>query len=196
MSKRRRNQLLWLIIIGLFSFILAFIHVPLPRIVNAFSQSLIQSPAIVEEPQPTTYWPLTYLPQDTKVNSEFSLSRKHPISNVYTRHNGIDLNCAIGTPLLSAESGTVSWIDDPKGWGKAILIIGDRPGIEFLYAHADTRDAALKNSWISGGTPIGTCGSTGASTGPHLHFELIINNEETNPRQYLEKLGLLPADTK
>ena len=196
MNKRRRNQLLWIIILGLFSFIIAFIRVPLPRIVNAFSQSLIQSPAIVEEPQPTTYWPLTYLPQDTKVNSEFSLSRRHPVSGIYRPHNGIDLGCSMGTPLLSAESGTVTWITDPYGLGNAILIIGDRPGIEFLYAHADTRDAALQNSWISGGTPIGTCGSTGASTGPHLHFELIINNENTNPRQYLEKLGLLPADTK
>lgn len=180
-------------IIAMLAFLVAYANVPLRQMASAVqhtAHSLIQAPAIADEPQTTPYWPLAYLPQDTKVNSEFSLSRKHPISNVYTRHNGIDLDCELGTPLLSAESGTVSWIDDPNGWGKAILIIADRPGIEFLYAHASTRVADHKNAWIAGGTQIGTCGSTGSSTAPHLHFELIINNVEINPREYLELLGL------
>ena len=190
----RRRHLPQYAIIAMLAFLFAYANVPLRQMavsaVHHTAHSLIQAPAIAEEPQPTPVWPLAYTPQETIVTSEFSLSRKHPTSGVYRPHNGIDLGCSTGTPLLSAESGTVIWITDPHGLGNAILIIGDRTGTEFLYAHADTRVAELENKWVAGGTQIGACGSTGASTGPHLHFELIINNVEINPREYLELLGL------
>lgn len=176
------------------AFCVATIFVPnMPSVVPAYVQNAIGFPSPATEPPPTTEkaWPLPYAPDETIVTSEFDLARKHPISGQIRPHKGIDLACDIGTPIHATEAGSVYWIDsDPNGWGNTVWMVGDRPGVEFIYAHMDSRIPELVGKWVAPGTEIGTCGETGGATGPHLHFELIVDNLEINPRTYLEEMGL------
>lgn len=98
-------------------------------------------------------------------------------------HNGIDLAAAAGTPIYAAKSGTVSFV----GWygtgGKAV-IIEHGGGLRTIYMHMSDWGTTAGTA-VNAGDLIGYVGSTGFSTGPHLHFQVEVNRTPVNPRHYL-----------
>ncbi len=97
--------------------------------------------------------------------------RIHPISGTWQMHTALDLAGRTGTPILAAGSGRVIHVENQtSNYGKMIII--DHPtGYRTLYAHLDTFSVSL-GDYVSAGTQIGTMGSTGRSTGSHLHFSI------------------------
>ena len=103
----------------------------------------------------------------------------------YTReHAGVDFPADEGTPVLAAADGTVVYADFTGGYGNCVIIDhGD--GYSTMYAHMEEILVAPGDA-VSRGDEIGTVGSTGMSTGPHLHFEFRIDEEPTDPEDYWE----------
>jgi murein DD-endopeptidase MepM/ murein hydrolase activator NlpD len=97
--------------------------------------------------------------------------RVHPISGTRRFHSGTDIGAAQGTPVLAAYSGRVKGADYLGGYGLAITIEHKNGTLDTLYAHL-SQISVRPGDWVEQGTMIGEVGSTGASTGPHLHFEL------------------------
>jgi Membrane proteins related to metalloendopeptidases len=98
-------------------------------------------------------------------------------------HTGIDLAGNSGSPFIAAASGTVVEAGWAGGYGKMILIDHGN-GVKTRYAHASTILVSTGQR-VDKGQTIGSVGSTGNATGPHLHFEVIINGNTVNPRNYL-----------
>jgi murein DD-endopeptidase MepM/ murein hydrolase activator NlpD len=98
-------------------------------------------------------------------------------------HAGIDIGAGSGTPIKAAKSGVVSFSGQMNGYGN-VIIISHGGGFSTLYAH-QSRLAAGDGQSVSQGDVIGYVGSTGHSTGPHLHFETRVNGSPENPMRYL-----------
>lgn len=100
-------------------------------------------------------------------------------------HKGIDIAAPTGTPIYAVRKGTVIFSGWQDGYGKVIKIdIGDDTVI--IYGHCSVLNVS-KNDLVSSGEKIGEVGSTGNSTGPHLHFEVRKNDIPQNPEPYLKK---------
>lgn len=98
-------------------------------------------------------------------------------------HNGIDLAVPFGTPIKAAQSGTVITAGWMGGYGRTVIIRHDN-GLVTLYAHA-SRLLVKRGERIQQGQIIARVGSSGNSTGPHLHFEVVVNNRPQNPLRFL-----------
>ena len=99
-------------------------------------------------------------------------------------HSGFDIACEEGTPILAAESGVVVLsMDTSTGYGRYV-IIDHGNGMQTLYGHMNTRLCSV-GEYVARGQIIGLVGSTGNSTGPHLHFEVRINGERVPAEPYL-----------
>jgi murein DD-endopeptidase MepM/ murein hydrolase activator NlpD len=96
--------------------------------------------------------------------------RTHPISGTSRFHSGTDIGAPMGTPVLAALAGQVTLADFMGGYGLAIALDHSKGTQQTLYAHL-SEIFVKPGEWIKQGTVIGRVGSTGASTGPHLHFE-------------------------
>jgi len=105
--------------------------------------------------------------------------RIHPISGNREFHTGVDIALPTGTEILAAHSGTVTFAGVRGGYGNFVIIQSD-DGIETRYAHCD-RLLVSTGQWVDAGDVIATVGSTGMSTGPHLHFEVILWERRVNP---------------
>ena len=110
--------------------------------------------------------------------------RYHPIFKKEKFHQGIDFRAPIGTPIIAPAGGEVLIAKSAAGWGKHILIQHDET-YQTKYAHLSELkvDVGMK---IKQGEVIGLVGSTGASTAPHLHYEVIKNGKRVNPVHYFE----------
>lgn len=117
-----------------------------------------------------------------RITSRFGM-RNHPVTGVRKMHNGIDLAAPKGTPILSCQSGKVIISQYSSSYGNYI-VVDHGGGISTLYAHLDSRYANVGDS-VKCGQQIGTMGSTGMSTGPHLHFEVRVNGEKVNPESHI-----------
>ena len=121
------------------------------------------------------------------VNSGFGW-RTHPISGRGEHHTGLDLRGAHGTPIRAADDGTVTFAGWMRGYGNTIVIdhgvnsAGQR--ITTLYAH-NSINHVTQGQRVTRGHHIANVGSTGISTGPHLHFEVLINGTPQNPGPFL-----------
>ncbi len=127
-------------------------------------------------------WPVTGF----RVTSNFGY-RRHPIHRKRIMHTGLDLAKPRNTPVKAADSGTVIHSGWRGGYGKVVMINhGNRNGqnIVTLYAHLQST-SVRKGQKVSKGNIVGKVGSTGYSTGPHLHFEVRRNGKPVNPRSYL-----------
>ena len=115
-------------------------------------------------------------------------SRVHPIYNVQRFHTGIDIGAPQGRAVLAVESGTVvrSGISGSlhSGYGR-IVIIDHGDGYSTLYAH-HSQNLVSEGEEVSRGQTIARIGATGTATGPHLHFEVLVNGEHTNPMDYIQ----------
>ncbi len=96
--------------------------------------------------------------------------RVHPITGDNRFHSGIDLGASTGTPILAAYSGNVEVADAVSGYGLAV-ILNHNNAEQTLYGHM-SQILVRPGQWVQQGTIIGLVGSTGMSTGPHLHFEV------------------------
>jgi len=125
-------------------------------------------------------WPV---PSSRNVTSGFG-TRMHPVFRVMRQHLGIDIAAGHGTNVVAADSGTVITSDFNSSYGNYIVIShgyndrGER--ITTLYAHLSSR-SVRRNDTVEKGQVIGRIGSTGISTGPHLHFEVTVNGTRVNP---------------
>jgi len=108
--------------------------------------------------------------------------RVHPIYGYTRMHNGLDMNAAMGQPIVAAADGTVFFAEVKGGYGNSIMI-DHGGGMVTLYAH-QSRFAVGVGTRVTAGQVIGYAGSTGVSTGPHLHFEVRINGKPVNPVKY------------
>ena len=109
--------------------------------------------------------------------------RLHPVHGYYRMHNGVDLACAQGTPIYASRSGQVTTATYGKDAGYYVSINhGD--GFASVYMHM-THYVVKAGSYVSQGQLIGYVGSTGASTGPHLHFGISYNGTYVNPMKYI-----------
>ena len=109
--------------------------------------------------------------------------RIHPVTGQYKFHNGVDLANSRGTPIRAARSGKVTVATYGGTYGYYVTINhGD--GYSSLYAHM-THYVVSKGDTVSKGQVIGYMGSTGRSTGPHLHFSIFYNGSSVNPMNYI-----------
>lgn len=110
--------------------------------------------------------------------------REDPIAKVRSFHTGVDMACPKGTPILASQSGRVVTVGLNRVYGNYI-IIDHGNGYKTLYAHM-SKTIAKKGAWVNQGAKIGLVGTTGYSTGPHLHFTVYKNNERINPMTVLK----------
>jgi len=118
------------------------------------------------------------LPVKGRMTSPFG-ERFHPILGYVRFHKGVDLAASEGTPIVAAAEGRILSAGWAGGYGRSV-VISHAGGIETRYGHM-SRIAAYAGEMVSRGQVIGYVGSTGLSTGPHLHFEVTRNGQPVNP---------------
>lgn len=132
---------------------------------------------VVRKGSGTLTWPV---PAGGYISSPFGYRTETAINN----HTGMDIAIATGNAIVAADTGTVTRVIDASyGYGK-YLIVNHGNGMSTLYAHCSKIYAKVGQS-VSRGETIAAIGSTGYSTGPHLHFEVILNGKKVNPAPYL-----------
>ena len=124
-------------------------------------------------------WPST---NSTQITSYYGM-RYHPILKKNRMHTGLDINAANGTSIIAANKGTVLAAGWQGDYGNAV-IIDHGGGITTLYAHS-SKVLVSKGDTVEAGDTIAKVGSTGLSTGPHLHFEVRKDGELTDPLDYV-----------
>ena len=117
------------------------------------------------------------------VSSSFGY-RADPFNGAAAFHAGLDFPGPMGSPIYAAAAGTVTFVGYKQGYGKCIEIAHGN-GLMTRYGHL-SGFAARVGQKVEPGLRIGAMGSTGRSTGPHLHFEVRINDRPVNPRPFLE----------
>lgn len=122
---------------------------------------------------------------ERRVTSEFG-NRVDPITGKRKGHGGMDLAVPTGTPIRAALGGTVTVSKYNAGGYGYYVCIDHGNGLVTLYGHCSQLLARVGQT-VEAGDIIALSGSTGRSTGPHLHFEVRVNGERTNPRTYLPK---------
>ncbi|MFZ6718562.1 peptidoglycan DD-metalloendopeptidase family protein [Undibacterium sp. Ji49W] len=116
----------------------------------------------------------------TRVSSGFSM-RVHPISGQWKAHKGVDFAAATGTPIRASADGVVDSAAPSNGYGN-LVVLKHWNNYSTAYAHMSRFAAGIhKGSKVSQGDVIGYVGTTGWSTGPHLHYEFRVNNEARDP---------------
>lgn len=116
----------------------------------------------------------------SRISSGFSM-RKHPISGRWKRHQGVDFAAPTGTPIRASGDGVIDFIGVQGGYGN-FIVIKHWNNYTTAYAHMSRFAKKMrKGTKVNQGEVIGYVGSTGWSTGPHLHYEFRVNNQPRNP---------------
>ena len=110
--------------------------------------------------------------------------RVHPIRGTWTMHNGVDMAAAQGTPIYAAKSGRVTVASFQAGGAGYYVSINHGDGFSSIYMHM-THYIVSPGMYVNAGQVIGYVGSTGGSTGPHLHFGISYNGTYVNPMNYI-----------
>lgn len=134
-----------------------------------------------------------YIAQGPSTTSFSSSGFTWPVHGVITQfaswyHMALDLAAPYGTPIVAAKSGVVKEVNT-GGWDWGYgndVIIDNGNGYETLYAHMEAPNVTIGQQVVGGQTVIGWIGLTGRTTGPHVHFEIRINNVAVNPLPYLQ----------
>jgi murein DD-endopeptidase MepM/ murein hydrolase activator NlpD len=128
-----------------------------------------------------------------RISSRFTNKRWHPILKKYRAHHGLDYAGPTGTKINAAYKGKVIFMGTKGGYGKTI-IIRHKGGYKTLYAHLNDFNNKVRGARVKTGEHIGYMGSTGRSTGPHLHFGVSLNDRWINPEtKIVLKSGLSGA---
>ncbi len=123
------------------------------------------------------------MPTDGRIGSGFG-PRLHPIFGSVRKHTGVDIGAASGDPIWAAKDGRVIFAGTKGGYGNAVVLIHGDGQVSTLYAHMSKILVAVGDV-VDQGEVIGKIGSTGNSTGPHLHFEVRVNGEPKDPVAFL-----------
>lgn len=127
-------------------------------------------------------WPVAK--SGTYITSNYGI-REHPVQGITKFHTGIDIgNAGFGAPIIAAADGVVSMASYYGGYGNCVMI-NHGNGISTLYGHGQ-KILTTVGTTVKKGDLIMEVGSTGVSTGPHLHFEVRINGSCVNPLPYLQ----------
>jgi murein DD-endopeptidase MepM/ murein hydrolase activator NlpD len=140
------------------------------------SEKMARIPSIM----PTAGW----------LSSNFSLSRFHPILHYARPHEGIDVSAPMGAPIVAPAGGIVRLITWETGYGN-VLEIDHGDGIVTKYAHCSKIVVRLGEK-VKRGQIIANVGSTGLSTGPHVHYEIHVNGKVVDPLTYVLPDGAIP----
>lgn len=122
-------------------------------------------------------WPVKY----GEITSKFG-NRNHPILKSVKFHRGVDIAVSIGTPVYSGIKGKVTFAGRKGNYGNLVEIEGN-DGIKVRYAHLNSIDVVTGQK-VSDGEKVAETGNTGMSTGPHLHYEIIIDENPVNPLNF------------
>jgi murein DD-endopeptidase MepM/ murein hydrolase activator NlpD len=123
-------------------------------------------------------WPIV-----GKLESGFG-GRRNPFGgSSYEFHSGQDIDAAYGDPVVAGASGKVTFVGSQNGYGQ-LIVIDHGGGLTSRYGHLSQIDVA-EGQMVERAQFIGRVGSSGRSTGPHLHYEIRINDEPVDPLQYL-----------
>lgn len=136
--------------------------------------------------------PLTF----TRISSPFTNKRYHPVLKRYRAHLGTDFAAPTGRNIYAAADGKVEFVGTQSGYGKTI-IINHQNGYKTLYAHQNGFAKGIRvGQMIKKGTHIGYVGSTGLSSGPHLHLGMYKNNVAIDSMSVLQKPKFEGLDPK
>lgn len=123
------------------------------------------------------------------ITSPFSKSRVHPVFGVVRPHNGMDIGQDYGVPIPAIANGTLETVGWVSGYGNTVIVRMDN-GQQYLYGHCQDFVAGLRiGQRVTQGQPLAFVGSTGYSTGPHLHLELRINGSCEDPLFLAQRAG-------
>lgn len=125
------------------------------------------------------------IPAKGRISSDFGL-RKHPISKRHKHHDGIDIANGMWTDIESTAKGKVVFSGKLRGYGNTV-ILDHGNGFQTLYAHAQDLRVTL-GEYVAQGSVIAKMGSTGISTGPHVHYEVKFNGEKVNPERFITEV--------
>jgi len=128
---------------------------------------------------------LVYPVMGPRVSSDFGVW-KHPIRKHRAHHHGVDLAAPKGAPIRVIASGQVVYADPLGGYGK-VVVVRHSSGLTSHYGHCDSLSVSI-GQMVKPGDVLGTVGSTGLSTGPHLHFEIRKDGRPQDPEKYLPGL--------
>ena len=116
----------------------------------------------------------------TRISSHFG-TRKHPVLNRIRAHKGVDYAAPLCTPVRSTAHGKIIFQGKQGGFGK-VIVVQHQNGYRTLYAHLDRyRSKYGLNTEVQQGEVIGYVGASGLATGPHLHYEFLVNGRHRNP---------------
>jgi murein DD-endopeptidase MepM/ murein hydrolase activator NlpD len=154
---------------------------------NALAVMLALAPLVASSPSYAAPAQLSFVypVMGPRMSSDFGL-RNHPIKKRVQHHHGIDLAAPKGAPIRAISSGQVMYADPFGGYGK-IVVVRHPSGLTSHYGHCDTLNVKIGDT-VKAGDIIGTVGSSGISTGPHLHFEIRMNGKPQDPERYLPGL--------
>jgi len=122
-----------------------------------------------------------------KMTSGYSIRRFHPISKRYKAHTGIDYGAPRGTSIMATANGRVTFSGWKGGYGK-LLIVKHANGYQTYYGHC-SRLLKKRGQLVEQGQVIARVGSTGISTGPHVHYEVRVNGKPINPNNVKKSRG-------
>jgi murein DD-endopeptidase MepM/ murein hydrolase activator NlpD len=117
------------------------------------------------------------------LTSKFSFIRYHPILHENRPHEGIDITAAYGTQIIAPAAGRVIKVATENGYGM-MVVLDHGYGLETRYAHM-SKYAVHVGQMVKRGDLLGYVGSTGLSTGPHLHYEVLKNGRAVDPLRYV-----------
>lgn len=145
---------------------------------GAHDHGNVAAPAAAQQASPPSGWTL---PAHGRVSSEFG-------PRWGTQHQGLDIAAGKGSTVTAAAGGVVRRASWYGGYGNAV-VIDHGSGVSTLYGHNSELNVKVGDK-VKPGQKIAEVGSTGDSTGPHLHFEVQLNGKKVNPRPWLEKRGI------
>ncbi len=119
------------------------------------------------------------------ITSLYGRTRKHLKTGQKNAHQGIDIRASIGTPVIATADGVIAKASDENDWGN-LIIINHANGYQTWYAHLKGFNVSEKQS-VAKGDIIGYVGNTGLSTGPHLHYEVRLNDTHLNPLDFIKE---------
>ena len=122
------------------------------------------------------------LPVIGPIASRFSRARRHPLLHIIRPHLGVDVAAPRGTQITAPAAGVVSFVGRKFGFG-FVVEIDHGNGVTTRYAHCG-KALVSQGAHVTHGVPIATVGTSGLSTGPHLHYEVLVNGHQVDPLRY------------
>jgi len=117
----------------------------------------------------------------SRITSGFTTARLHPVLNVLRAHRGVDYAAPVGTRVRATADGTVQFVGTKGGYGK-VVVLEHKSGYSTLYAHlSGFADRLRPGQRVEQGDSIGFVGMTGLASGPHLHYEFLVNGVHKDP---------------